>query len=648
MRNRYSLRNRLQSNQPYHGRRDDADIMELRTALRILNQEMTKRGWTKQIQNDFVQVSPIGEEFAIQVSPSQRPFNVPVFSPFIELTPLEAYDLCESHMKYLLDFLEQGKYKWCKYKSFSAFLSTMKMLQVHAGPQEECYKLPAVILYKEVVRQLNFSTPVQIHYFDGKGVDSANVLELKLEEAYATVEFIGLTGQMNHRAVTGRYESYAHYNQIYMRHLTAAVQLRDATEKAFHVRIVGLKPKADDSDDDAAENSESDESDDEEELGLIDYFSLRHQKSLPAKTQPAVSAKERRITNEEKHDANKLLSASVFSENRKANVPDTVAAKVELPKETEKVPAEKAVKENDPASNESKLKKIDSCSANGKGTTGSQDELYASENIVSAKQNKDVKEVARVESEKENHPDADVNSVHIPGQSTGNQKGDLPGKRISCDRAALPSEEESLGAETATKSPELRKAATSTDMDDAASIIASKQVPSDVPDLSLEKSVFAMLRDGKIPQNSVSELQREVEALRAKNEKVIANLRNKKALLEEAKKKNQRLEDKLSQESSLHSQIASLRAGIENLTAARDNLRNKLRIEKELHTQARLEKEKAQHQLKRTEKLRAAELELLDLYRKFGNHSGFHGWGKRIRKLEAEVLEQQNSLAGQI
>ncbi|GAX19440.1 hypothetical protein FisN_19Hh011 [Fistulifera solaris] len=650
MRNRYSLRNRLQGSQRSQGRRDDDDIMDPRTSLRILNQEMTNKGWTKQMKNDFLQISPRGEEFAIKVSPSQRRFNVPVFSPFIDLTPLTAYDLCESQMKALYDFLKQGKYKWCKQKSFSAFLSVMKILQLRAGPQEECYKLPAVILYKEVVRQLNLSTPVQIQYFDGKEFDSASAHDLKLEEAYAVVEFIGLTGQMNHRAVTGRYDSYAHYNQTYIRHLKAAVQLRDVTEKALHVRIVGLEPKADDSDDeDAAQNSANDDSDDDEELELIDYFSLRHPKTVAAKPQPAVPAKESLVTKEEKDDDTKLMAASVLSENNKSNVPDSVAAKPKLSKEKESapanLPANKLVRESDPASAESDLNKTESREANGKKATDIRDELNASGFNTSASKDKDLKQGVRAESEKENHPDADDGSVYNPSRSNSNQKSDPPGKRMFGNQAVLSPEEESLGTEPA---PELRKAATSIDMVDAPFLYANKQVPSDMLDSCLEKPVLPALPDEKILPDSVFELQKKVEALRAKNEKVIANLRNKKALLEEATKKNKRLEDELNQERNLHTQIASLRTGIENLTATRDNLRNKLRIEKELHTQARLEKEKAQRQLKQTEKLRSAELELLDLYREFGNHSGFHGWGKRIRKLEAEVLEQQNSLAGQI
>jgi hypothetical protein len=630
--------------------------MDPRTALRILNQEMTKRGWTKQIKNDFVQVSPRGEEFQIQVSPSQRRFHVPVFSPFIDFTPLEAYDLCESHMKYLHDFLKQGKYKWCEHKSFSTFSSVMKMLQLRAGPQEECYKLPAVILYKEIVRQLNLSSPAKIQYYDGTWIDSPSVQKFKLEEAYAIVEFIKVTRQMNHRAVTGRYENYAQYNHIYTCHLKAAVQLREATEKVLHVRIVGLEPKTDDESggEDDAEIYESDESDDEEELDLVDYFSLRHPKTLSAKTQPAVAAKETSVTKEEKNDAKKLETASVLSENNKSIVPAAVAATAKLPKEKESAPASfaalKWVRESDPATDERELERTNSRDANGQCATDLQDELNARGNRQVAKRNgtdKDIKRGARVESEKENHPDATVGSVHNPGQSKSNQKDDPPGKRIFGDRAVLLPGEESLGMETDANLPKLRKAATSTDSGDAASLIAGKQVPSEL-DSSLDKPVEATLRDEKIITDSVSELKKEVEALRAKNEKVIANLRTKKALLEDTTKKNQRLEDELSQARNLHTQIASLRTGIENLTATGDNLRNRLRIEKELHTQARLEKEKVQRQLKQTEKVRAAELELLDLYREFGNHSGFHGWGKRIRKLEAQLLEQQNSLADHI
>lgn len=143
----------------------------------------------------------------------------------------------------------------------------------------------------------------------------------------------------------------------------------------------------------------------------------------------------------------------------------------------------------------------------------------------------------------------------------------------------------------------------------------------------------------------VENLQKEISALQAKNQKVVANLRHKKSLLEEAATKYKDLAEEMrSQEASLHTRIASLRGGLENVTASRDELKMKLRIEKQLHTQARMEKEKLQCQLKQSEKARAMERKLLDLYRELGNHTGYYTWGRRIRVLEASLSDRQSNV----
>ena len=152
-------------------------------------------------------------------------------------------------------------------------------------------------------------------------------------------------------------------------------------------------------------------------------------------------------------------------------------------------------------------------------------------------------------------------------------------------------------------------------------------------------SPAAALDVEKTTADLVAQMQEELSALRAKNEKMLANLRHKKSLLEEATASNKDLqEDMRSKETNLQNNIVSLKNDLKNVTASRDKFKTKLRIESDLLKQARMDSEKLERQLKQSEKTRAMERELLNLYRELGNNTGYHTWGKRIRILEAQVV----------
>lgn len=688
--------------------------------MRVLDQEMTRRDWTKEMKNEMVRRSfkdKRNRGFDIDISPCglriESPF-IPVFSPFIDLSVNEAFEACLPCIDALLDFLKKGKYKWRRHKVFRTFLTSMQRLQLLAGPEEEGYKVAALISYKEIARQLGISKVSCVLYFDGKDIESPRAHEFKLREAYALVEFLQASNQAKQASLAGRMTNAALFEKVFTIHMRAAVQLKEISDEASHVRMIGLEPNDyDDSHTEQSEDeSEDDESDGERGIQILDYYHRRKvahvEKILPenklsnvsvdSKTQHEVSEKKSNVPagsetelmrdihsfadKEKTEDVEELDDAAkTLRENNTSNI--SIASETQ-PDVTEKKTSAIATLETGltrdirSTAGKDEPKNIDTPEdKTAKFSPEAQDEISGSRNQAPAnsvedrnESKVDVKDLANAAAEKENKPSAREGFEYSPRDSCqckSRTKGNPSDSRVACGDTAFPFGDGQLkdtkkDNDTSVRCictaapldveeniPGLRTGAEQCNASAAGADLGATASFTGTPlpgDMIVPCVDTAALDVEKNMPDLVVDMQNEISALRARNEKVVANLRNKKSLLEQAAKRNAHLQEEIrSKERNLHSRIASLRGGIENVSASRDNLKNKLRIEKELLAQARMDKEKLQHQLKQSEKARAMERELLDLYRVLGNHTGYYNWGKRIRILEGQLSEQQNSAA---
>jgi hypothetical protein len=145
---------------------------------------------------------------------------------------------------------------------------------------------------------------------------------------------------------------------------------------------------------------------------------------------------------------------------------------------------------------------------------------------------------------------------------------------------------------------------------------------------------------------AVEELRAQLHAADLQRQKMAANLRKKKAQLDEAEAGRKALEAKVADlEATLAKERAEndqLRAGLQKVVVTRDDMKNKLRTKNELLRELRADKDDAERRLRRSENQRATEQDLLANYRKLATHTGYFKWGKTIRVLEA-ALEQFNA-----
>jgi chromosome segregation ATPase len=146
-----------------------------------------------------------------------------------------------------------------------------------------------------------------------------------------------------------------------------------------------------------------------------------------------------------------------------------------------------------------------------------------------------------------------------------------------------------------------------------------------------------------------AEIQEELDAVQAKKDKVVNNLRNKRSLLLQVQKRNVQLEEQLACEQSKHKvatdETESLRAGLLSVSASREDLKLKLKSRQESLKQARAEQEDLEVRLAKIEGRHQTENELLTLYRKLSIHTGYFKWGKLIRVLETKLSDEAEEAA---
>ena len=663
------------------------------------------------MKNDFVRnsyKSRGSQGFDISISHNMSDMNSrvagekPLFSPFISLTVDEAFEACQPGMKSFFDFLNSGTYKWHNHKLFRSFITSMHGVQQLTGSDGECYKVVAVITYKQIARLLYLSRPPRILFYDGEQIDSQRLRDLKMREAYALLEFLLASHKTKQAGILGNLVSPDLLQKLFTIHMRAAMQLKEITDEASHVRIIGLEPSEyegsshdpdtdEESEEEECDEDEEEDSESEEELNLLDYY-YRRKAPTPAKTLPVSSkiqpeVSEEKISHATSSETELVQDRPSTTDVEKAGivvVPDTASqilsenGNSNASSVNKSQPALSDMKNNVPAHAETDLMRDTHSSTskderrnteipkdiNQKLSPESQDNATKRQNIASTDNVKDRSEPKEGDKnedtgvvEKQCKPSARKGIEQSPlekVQRQSNEKGCSSINGVVCDPAISPIRDAQLNSPNQCNDTSVRC------VENGAPYDADENITPGLREGQEECNLSAMnigdplnpyadpaalnLDVNKTTLELVAEMQDEISALRAKNEKIVANLRHKKSLLEQSSISNKHLQEELSsQERCLDARIASLRSGIENVTASRDNLKNKLRIEKELLTQARLDNEKLQRQLKQSEKARTMERELLDLYRELGNHTGYHTWGKRIRILEAQLSEQQNS-----
>jgi hypothetical protein len=165
-------------------------------------------------------------------------------------------------------------------------------------------------------------------------------------------------------------------------------------------------------------------------------------------------------------------------------------------------------------------------------------------------------------------------------------------------------------------------------------------------DLNMEPPKAPVARPSGASSAAVEDLRAQLHAADLQRQKMAANLRKKKAQLDEAEAGRKALEAKVADlEATLAKERAEndqLRAGLQKVVVTRDDMKNKLRTKNELLRELRADKDDAERRLRRSENQRATEQDLLANYRKLATHTGYFKWGKTIRVLEA-ALEQFNA-----
>jgi hypothetical protein len=125
-------------------------------------------------------------------------------------------------------------------------------------------------------------------------------------------------------------------------------------------------------------------------------------------------------------------------------------------------------------------------------------------------------------------------------------------------------------------------------------------------------------------------LQQELTLVISQRSKLAANLRQRKSLLIAAAASR-------AEQALQHQQLVSVRSGLQQVGAVRDDLKQKLRVKQEILVATRSDRDQCERCLKKMEKERGMEVQLLALYRELANHTGYYKWGKRIRMLEQEL-----------
>jgi len=164
---------------------------------------------------------------------------------------------------------------------------------------------------------------------------------------------------------------------------------------------------------------------------------------------------------------------------------------------------------------------------------------------------------------------------------------------------------------------------------------------SDVSLLEYKQQIEALKQQLDQANRDKDDLQQQVQMAQAQRAKTIANLKNKKGLLAQATEKNRDLQTRLerahTQQKELDEEMASLRLGLQKVSANRDDLKNKLRTKQEIVKCVRQEKDEVVKRLQKMEQEREMERELLNQYRSLAHYTGYYGYGKQIRALEANL-----------
>jgi septal ring factor EnvC (AmiA/AmiB activator) len=150
-------------------------------------------------------------------------------------------------------------------------------------------------------------------------------------------------------------------------------------------------------------------------------------------------------------------------------------------------------------------------------------------------------------------------------------------------------------------------------------------------------------------QAEKAKIQEELDAVQAKKDKVVNNLRTKRSLLLQVQARNAQLEEQLACEQSKHKvatdETESLRAGLMSVSASREDLKQKLKSRQESLKQARAELEDLESKLAKVEGQHDTEDKLLTLLRKLACHTGYFKWGKQIRVLESKLSDAAEEAA---
>jgi DNA repair exonuclease SbcCD ATPase subunit len=150
-------------------------------------------------------------------------------------------------------------------------------------------------------------------------------------------------------------------------------------------------------------------------------------------------------------------------------------------------------------------------------------------------------------------------------------------------------------------------------------------------------------------KSETAKIQEELDAVQAKKDKVVNNLRNKKALFLQAQAQNVQLEKELACQLSNYKvatdETESLRAGLHSVSASREDLKQKLKSRQESLKQVRAEQDDFERKFAKVERLHATENKLLFFYRQLACHTGYFKWGKEIRVLESQLAEAAEEAA---
>lgn len=153
-------------------------------------------------------------------------------------------------------------------------------------------------------------------------------------------------------------------------------------------------------------------------------------------------------------------------------------------------------------------------------------------------------------------------------------------------------------------------------------------------ELASYKAAAALPTDEEKYQMQIKALQTELEASQkiiakqnSTKQRMICNMKKKKAAIEGMEKKLEACEKDLT---NLTTENGELRRGLAAVCETRDSFKNRLRCQEDRAKEAHLIIQDLQKNVRRMQQFRCLELELLDHFRTLAKHTGLSRWGKPV------------------